>query len=153
MKSIAMNLLLMLALMTRVSGCGKSAELTPPDIHFGQDTCHACGMILEDERYASAVVVATPDEQTQTFLFDDPGEMLAFTPPASASQTVWYVRDAGTKKWLDATKATFVQADKLQTPMGSGIAAYATKEPAATAAQTLNGNTATFEQLHSNPKR
>ena len=140
-------------LLCTLVGCGKAPELSPPEIHFGQDTCHECGMILEDERFASAVIVVVPGESLQTFLFDDPGEMLAYAPPAAATQTVWYVRDAQTKQWLDATKATFIKSEKHQTPMGSGIAAYANESSARAVTQTQDGEITSFDKLHINNRK
>src|SRR5690606_2513635 len=39
-----------------------------------------------------------------------------------------YVHDVNTRQWLDASKATFVMSDSIQTPMASGVAAAATRE-------------------------
>ena len=108
-----------------LAGCGKTDDLSPPDIHFGQDTCHACGMIIEDDRYAAAVVSLNASGDVERHAFDDAGEMLEFKPAAGATSVRRYVRDAGTRQWVDAGRATFVKAPDLQTPMGSGVAAYA----------------------------
>jgi copper chaperone NosL len=111
------------------AGCGKGDDVGPPDIHFGQDTCHACGMIIEDDRYAAAVVTESAGGEVERQSFDDAGEMLEFQPPAGATKVRRYVRDAATRRWLDADSATLVKTRDLQTPMGSGVAAYA--DPAA----------------------
>jgi copper chaperone NosL len=123
------RLTLACAAAVALAGCGTGDDLGPPDIHFGQDTCHACGMIIEDDRYAAAVVTVTAAGDIERRLFDDVGEMLEAAPPAGARSVRRYARDAATRRWLDADKATFAKTRDLPTPMGSGIAAYA--DPAA----------------------
>jgi copper chaperone NosL len=126
------------ALLT--AGCGKTDDLGPPDIHFGQDTCHACGMIIEDDRYAAAVVTVAGDGAVEHQVFDDAGEMLESQPPPGARAVRRYVRDAATRQWVDAARATFVRARNLQTPMGSGIAAYGDPAAARAAADAHGGD-------------
>jgi len=122
------------------AGCGKGDDIGPPDIHFGQDTCHACGMIIEDDRYAAAVVTVTADGAVERQVFDDAGEMLESQPPSGARDVRRYVRDAATRQWVDAARATFVRARGLQTPMGSGIAAYADPASAHAAVDAHGGD-------------
>lgn len=130
-----------LAALVVGAGCGGGRDdAGPPEIHFGQDTCHACGMIIEDERYAAAVTATTAGGVAERYLFDDVGEMLEFVPPAGAQRVRRFVRDADTKLWADAASVTFVKTRDLHTPMGSGIAAYATPQ-AARAAIAAHGGT------------
>jgi copper chaperone NosL len=139
------NLLLCFALtwapLLAVSGCGRpdDDDLGPPQIRFGQDTCHACGMIIEDERYAAAVVTVGGNGLTEKHAFDDIGEMLEFVAPTGIVTERRYVRDASTRKWLDAASATFVKTSDLKTPMGSGIAAYADAQSAQAAIAAHGG--------------
>jgi nitrous oxide reductase accessory protein NosL len=115
-----------------ISGCGRHDEddLAPPQIRFGQDTCRACGMIIEDERYAAAVVTVDGNGVAEKHAFDDIGEMLEFKAPTGTAAERRYVREASTRKWLELTNATLVKMSDLQTPMGSGIAAYADAQSA-----------------------
>ena len=123
-----------------LAGCGKTDDFGPPDIRFGQDTCHACGMIIEDDRYAAAVVTQGGDGEVERQAFDDAGEMLEFKPAGGVTIARRYVRDVATRRWVDSDAATFVKAPDLQTPMGSGIVAYA--DPAAARAwATEHGGT------------
>ena len=119
-------------------GCAKPEDVGPPEIRLGQDTCQACGMIIEDERYAGAVVTKSGDV-VEKHAFDDIGEMLEFKAPAGSTVVHRYVRDAGTKQWLEADRATFVKLRDLTTPMGSGIAAYGDAEGAKSAIRAHGG--------------
>ena len=128
------------AVFLLVAGCAKPDYPGPPEIRFGQDTCHACGMIIHDERYAAAIVTTDPDGIVEKHVFDDIGEMLQFIPPANSKTLHRYVRDASTKQWIDAGKATLVKLPDLTTPMGSGIAAYADPQSANTAIRAHSGS-------------
>jgi copper chaperone NosL len=123
-----------------LAGCGGGDDLGPPEIHFGQDTCHACGMIIEDDRYAAAVVSLNASGDLERHAFDDAGEMLEAAQPAGAKTVRRYVRDASTRQWVDADKATFAKTRDLHTPMGSGIAAYADPAAARAAVEAHGGS-------------
>ncbi len=127
--------------LVAISGCGKpdDDDLCPPQIRFGQDTCHACGMIIEDERYAAAVVTVGGSGAAEKHAFDDIGEMLEFVAPAGTAAERRYVRDASTRNWVDVAKATLVKVPDLKTPMGSGIAAYADPQTAQAAIAARGG--------------
>jgi nitrous oxide reductase accessory protein NosL len=126
-------------LLIGVAGCGKPEDVGPPEIRFGQDTCHACGMIVDDDRYAAAVVTVTDGGAVEPRVFDDVGEMLEFAPPAGARDVRRYVRDAATRQWVDAARATFAKPRGLHTPMGTGIAAYADAAAARAALDASGG--------------
>ena len=75
-----------------LAGCGgESATAGPPEISYGRDTCHRCGMIVSDERYAAALVAT----DGTTRVFDDIGEMV---------ETVRKVGDAEGRSDLRVTK-------------------------------------------------
>ena len=50
-----------------------------------------------------------------------------------------FVVDQITGEWIDAKTAFFVQAQKLPTPMSSGLAAFETEASARSAADKLEG--------------
>jgi nitrous oxide reductase accessory protein NosL len=54
------------------------------------------------------------------------------------------------RQWIDATSATYVKSDDLATPMGTGIAAYASAQAARSAAADIShgqGGTFSRDQL------
>lgn len=129
MRCLPLILALAALSLPMLDGCRRKPTLDPPEIRFGQDTCAECGMILSDERYAAAIVLIDLHGDRVQLLFDDVGEMLAFTPPANDAVRLW-VRDATTKAWIDAADAWFVVDSELHTPMGTGTAACSTKDAA-----------------------
>ena len=107
--------------------CGGGADTSqPPELLYGQDVCDECGMIISEEKYASAYWT----EDGQARRFDDVGEMLVFmaqNPEPTAS--VW-VHDLNSAAWLAAGEAWFVTNSGLRTPMGTGIAVLAEEQAA-----------------------
>ena len=115
----------------------------PPTVRYGHEECAHCRMIVNDERYAAAVV--TPAGEARKFdevsclvdyLKDQPGE----------SGRLW-VRAHDATGWLDARTALYVHGPKLQTPMGSGLAAVADRPAADDLAKGLGGPVLTFDEL------
>lgn len=131
-------------MLLQTTGCKREVTLDPPSLHLGQDTCFACGMIVSDERYAAAIVQNQNGERKQ-FIFDDLGEMLRFTPPA-ASQTRYWAHDVESKQWIDATTAHYVRSPANETPMLTGVVAYATQVTAEAAAKTHDTTAKTFDE-------
>jgi nitrous oxide reductase accessory protein NosL len=87
-------------------------------------------MLLSDERFACATV-ATVDGERRELLFDDIGDQIEYekASPAIVVQSRW-VHDMKTRQWLKASEALFARAPGLHTPMGSGIAAFASRTDA-----------------------
>ena len=139
MKTRSIYVVMTLGLLMVGAGCAKTEDAGPPEIRFGQDTCKACGMIIEDERYAAALVTVSPSGAVEKYSFDDIGEMLEFAPPQGAQEVRRYVRDVATRQWIDAGRATLVKSPTTQTPMGSGVVAYADAQAAQVAVKENGG--------------
>ncbi len=103
-------------------------------------------MMISDERYAAALVPAKGDPA----LFDDLGELVATVQKDGIADRRIWVHDAGTKKWVDGTKAFFVARPDRATPMGSGLVAFETREAANAAATELGIMPMTWEEVLTN---
>lgn len=140
--------LLLLALAATACGAQKPAELRPPDIVLGEDTCADCGMSITDLRFAAAAV--TPD--AQSLLFDDIGDMLRYRASHSLPEgTAYFVHDYDSREWLPADLAFYVQSSTLHTPMGSGIAAFAVKTRAEAMAANQGASLMDYKALSAMP--
>lgn len=116
------RLLLSLAAVSILAACGGGDNRDdPPDIRYGEEVCAQCGMIISEARYAAAYVTAAGDVR----LFDDVGGMLAYDAQNREELSVYWVHDFNTEKWLRADTAVYVLSDKLASPMGWGVAAFA----------------------------
>jgi copper chaperone NosL len=130
---------LVAAAASALPGCRQKPGSGAPAITYGEDACAHCGMVIVDERFACA---AAPAGAAPLF-YDDPGCLLnalkeGETPTAAP---VW-AHDADGKQWVPAASAWFVRDENVQTPMGSGIAAYATE-----AAARAKGTPLSWKQL------
>jgi copper chaperone NosL len=117
-----------------LSACARSSG-GPPEIHYGRDACARCGMIVSEERFASAYVGA----DGETVAFDDLGEFLALASRDPALAAKSYVHDARDGRWLRAAEAVFVKVPGLATPMGSGYAAFSSEAGARDFARRQGG--------------
>ena len=129
---------LALGLMT---GCGAKPLSGPPELRLGRDECAECGMLINEDRCSSALLVER-DGRREYLLFDDLGCMLDVEREQLEGRKIVerYAHDHTTKQWCRAEQAVFLLADpdKLATPMGSGMVAFKSRE-AAESARTAHG--------------
>jgi copper chaperone NosL len=78
-------------------------------------------MIISDERFAAAVVTATGE----ALKFDDLGCLIEHEADQIRPDGSYWVRDFGSREWLNAREATFVHSSSIASPMGFGLAALA----------------------------
>ena len=117
-----------LALILAAAGCSRPGPPTPPDVHWGQDVCSVCTMIVSEERYAAAAAVDTAQGRLESRVYDDIGCLLSDTGVETFPAR--WVRDLDGARWVDTDSAFFVPSGRLRTPMGSGVAAFGSREKA-----------------------
>lgn len=145
MKRVA--LIFLLATLALVACSPKAMELSPPEIAYGRDMCDACGMLIDEPQFAAAVILedGTPRK------YDDIGEMIQYhRKHPELKVKAWFVHDYDTQEWLPAETAYFVQSSQLKTPMGGGLAAFASQQRAEQFAQQVSGKVMRFEELMEN---
>lgn len=128
-----------------LAGCApKSGAPQPPEIIYGQDVCDRCGMIIGEERFASATLL----ENGEYLTFDDTGEMLRYHTKEGDDQVVaWFVHDYNTLEWLRGEQALFVLSEDQYTPMGTGIVAFSSRAEAEKLAAENSGSVYTLTEL------
>lgn len=140
-----------LAALLSATGACQRAELTgPPELRLGRDQCVECGMIINEDRFSSAALIDNKYDQREHILFDDVGCMLDYQREHPDVAFVdLFAHDADTRGWITTDQATFLLADSsaILTPMGSGIAAYATPAAAARAQSEHGGDLLTYADL------
>ncbi|MCA9291976.1 MAG: nitrous oxide reductase accessory protein NosL [Phycisphaerales bacterium] len=141
---VTMTMMMTAVVVLALTGCDRPAEeITAPRVHYGQDVCAECSMIISDDRFAGAIGLRR-DGRIVHLLFDDVGEMLAFDPGPNDGIR-WFATDASTSAWLDAEAAVFLRSEKLMTPMGTGVGAYATRDAAERARTEYGGEILAFD--------
>ena len=120
-----------------------STEPQPPDIAYGQDMCDACGMIISEARFASALLLTNGEVRK----FDDTGDMFAYHMDHPDQQVrAWFVHDYRTEEWVRGEKAFYVVSPAVKSPMGRSIAAFATQEAAKDFAAGVGAQVFNFEE-------
>lgn len=118
--------MLILAGLLVVAGCNRQTPIGPPQVQYGQTECSQCGMTVNDEQYAAAVILETPGGERVAKMFDDIGCMLAFERESHEGKILArYVKDYDTRGWLDADRAVYVKGADIHSPMGYGLLAAA----------------------------
>ncbi len=133
-----MRLLVGLLTVWMLAGCGRGTiALAPPDIHYGEDVCARCSMVLEEPRFAAAHRETQRDEVR---LFDDVGDMLAYerAHPELPAFRAW-VHDFENGEWVDAAAAFYVCGSRVHTPMGHGVLAVSDGARAAQLVKKFGG--------------
>ncbi len=134
---------MILACLVLLAGCGVPRTDRPPVIRYGKDLCAECRMILGDKRFAAALV----DEAGELQKFDDIGCMRMHQSHGGAAIKNFWVHDYATEEWITGKDAFFMQTDKLITPMGYGIAAFATQQAAQKFAAEQSGRTVLWDVM------
>lgn len=115
----------------------------PPEIVYGRDVCDACGMIIDEARFAASYVTTTGEVRK----FESIEDMLTYHREHQEKVHLFWVHDYEGEAWVRADEAFFVQSDMLQTPMGGGLIAAATEPQAQALALTWHGDVLTFTEL------
>jgi len=140
--------LLIGAMGLMVLSCGRRDVSQPPEVHFGEDVCTACGMIISDERYAAALWVVDEYGEYTPMRFDDIGEMAQWERGHPAAEiAARFVGLVDADNWSSAGEAIYVQSSELHTPMAYGIVAFASSDLAQARANSVKGAVLTYEEV------
>lgn len=129
------------------AGCsGKQGEVGPRPIDPAVDICPSCKMSIVDMHYAAQLI----DGRGQTVSFDDVGCMALYVKKLGSGGEqglkALYVKDFNTLEWVPAGEASYVQG-RVDTPMSSGIVAFAGKEEAQELAGRIAGKLLIWEEV------
>lgn len=136
-----------LALFVTQPSLKEGSSSPKPVINLGIDRCEKCGMVITDERFASAY---WSEEEKRWRLFDDIGCMIKDMREAgNTGARLVYVSDYLTGELIEAREAYFVVADPaaLTTPMGYGVVALRSREDALRLVDRVGGRVMGFEEL------
>ena len=145
MRSFANTLLILSLILAALPACKPKPEgPQPPEIDFGHTTCDACGMFIDQPRFAAATLLTNGEY----LKFDDAGEMLTYHMNHPEAQVAaWFVHDYSSEEWIRGETATFVNSETVQTPMASGIVAFADPTEAEAFAVERSGKLFTLDEM------
>lgn len=111
----------------------------PEAFHFGEDIGAHCRMPIMDARFASQIVLDTG----KVLKFDSIECATAWlaTQDPSGVHSIWVSDATGSGDLIPASEAVFIRDEAIRSPMGGGLAAFASAEDAAT---TMGSDTGTL---------
>jgi copper chaperone NosL len=124
-----------------LAGCAQGQPIArPPDIHYGEDLCVSCGMVISDVRFAAAAAHEVEPGRYESSAFDDIGDMVHYIKQnPDLKFTNFWAHDYGDESWVDASSAWFVVSPQIKSPMMHGVAAFASQEAASSLAADVAG--------------
>lgn len=141
--------IVLLAVMLALTACSAGpTQPAAPELHFGEDICSDCGMIINDARFAASYAAEQGEGSYQTFIFDDIGDMLHHMQQnLTLIGAGWWVHDYDSEEWIDATTAYYVVSEEIKTPMDHGTAAFATQAAAEALAAEVGGKVLDWDKV------
>jgi len=105
-----------------LAACGSADTAGPPEINYGRDICVQCGMIISEEKFASAYT----SQDGQDLVFDDIGDLILYARAngEDVDPLNGWVHDFETLEWVDLDRAWFVPTLSVSTPMGHSIVTF-----------------------------
>lgn len=101
-------------------------------------------MVISEARFASATVLKDGAARK----FDDIGDMMMYHMDRPDQQVAaYFVHDYNTEAWIRAEPAFYVHSDGIKSPMGHGLAAFATKADAEAYATKAGGRVLNFDEM------
>jgi copper chaperone NosL len=104
-------------------------------------------MLLSETRSAAAISLG--GDEGSWLLFDDVGCMIDYESSHQGSVRARQVHDWESEIWTDGAAAVYVlaDADRVRTPMGSGIAAFASVGGATKLKSAVGGSMLMLDEL------
>jgi len=124
-----------------------SCSPKPQPINYGKDACDYCRMIISDKRFGGEIVLKTG----KVYKFDDVGCLINFfweNNIAEKDIAMFLVVDYKTGDLIDATRAFYIQSDKIHSPMAYDIAAFKNPEDAEEFLNKNGGNLMNWAQIN-----
>ncbi len=90
----------------------------PAPIHYGEDTCDHCRMVIAEPRFAMELVTS----KGKVYKFDAIECAAAHELAASTDVTAWVHAPEDLETWIRAANAEFIQSAEIHSPMGAGLA-------------------------------
>ncbi len=122
-----MKLAPLILLVVMLFSCRDKAEIKPAVIHYGEDVCERCKMIISEKNFSTQYLLPRGEARK----FDDIGCMIEYLREREDdrdSLIAVYVRDFDTGEWIDGEKAFYFRGGDVQSPMGYGIISFSSEQ-------------------------
>lgn len=122
-----------------------SCKVEPSKINYGNDACHYCKMTIVDKTHASEIVT----NKGKASKYDAIECMLNDLQDRNKEDIALYlVTDyVNPEKLTDATVATYLISESIQSPMGANLTAFANKADAERYVKNNQDTLFTWEEM------
>ncbi|HLV38226.1 nitrous oxide reductase accessory protein NosL [Xanthomarina sp.] len=128
-----------------------SCNVSPQPINYGSDACHFCDMTIVDRQHASQVVTA----KGRAYKYDAIECMVhALQDEFKDTEMAYYLVADFNKpgELIDATKATYLVSEQLQSPMGANLSAFLNEEAGKKAQEKFTGDIYSWKEIQDHLK-
>ena len=147
MKVLAIMVLAVAAVFGAVVFLWPAPASGPEPIHYGRDACAHCRMHISQPGFGGEL----RDHTGVLTKYDDIGCLLRALAALHREVPEAWVEDHGGGGFVPLLNAVLVRGERLDTPMGSGIVAFADAEAARQLTSAQGGELVTLEQLLHDP--
>jgi len=138
MKLLSLSLLLFLI-------CACTNE--PKPIHFGEDDCDYCRMIISDQRYGGELMTT----KGKAYKFDSVECLAAYIleqkSGSNEMRSIWTIDFNNPEKLIDASQAWYLHSDLLKSPMGLNLSAFTNQNMAETVKNVYPGEVVRWDEV------
>ncbi|MCL4513368.1 MAG: nitrous oxide reductase accessory protein NosL [Candidatus Eremiobacteraeota bacterium] len=122
------------------------SRTTPKKIHYDQDVCAYCGMMISDKRYGSELIT----KKGKVYKFDSITCMIAFANSNgfhSDRVASYWVVDFDEKGFVNASQAVYLYNPKIHPPMGLPISAFKNEQELDSIKNKYGGRILSWEKV------
>lgn len=128
-----------------------SCEISPQKIEYGSDACHYCDMNIVDRQHAAQLV----SKKGKAFKYDAIECMVHSYQEDMVDTEIALFLTADFNEpgeLVDATTATYLVSEQIQSPMGANLSAFNNKVDAEKRKEEFTGTTYTWEEIQKHLK-
>lgn len=128
-----------------------SCEISPQKIEYGSDACHYCDMTIVDKQHAAQLV----STKGKAFKYDAIECMInSYQDDMKDTEIALFLvadfREPGLL--MDATMASYLVSEKIQSPMGANLSAFKDQNEAESAKTEFTGSTFSWMEIQEHLK-
>ncbi len=137
-------LLLFISTIFIINSC---SEPTARDIEYNQDQCNLCQMKVTDQRYGAELIT----KKGKLYFYDSVeclgNEINKESFKSEDIHSLWVTDYTAPKKLIDAKKSYYLHSEKMPSPMGMFLTAFADKATAEKFQQKNGGELMNWTEL------
>ena len=123
-----------------------SCKIAPKKIAYGSDHCQFCDMTVVDKTHAAEYVT----KKGKPYVFDAIECMINYQQKNDIKEELAFILVANYNhpgKLINANEATYLISDKIKSPMGANLSAFASKKEAQIVQKKFGGKLYTWIDL------